>query len=138
MRTLLPVTKTRSKRKLQCQLLLTLPLLLIVVACASTPLPPTQQLQAAELAITGAEQARVADFASPELNEARQKLDAARAAVREENMMLAQQLADESRVSAELATAKTELLKARMVNEEMQKGIDTLKQEMLRNTGTRQ
>jgi len=138
MPTLLPATKTTSGRNQPRQLLLAVPLLLILGACASTPLPPTQQLQAAELAITGAEQARVADFASPELNEARQKLDAARAAVRDEKMVLAQQLADESRVSAELATAKTEVLKARMVNEEMQKGIDTLKQEMLRNIGTRQ
>lgn len=133
----LPTTTTGKLRTLRCQLL-AVPLLLVLGACASMPQPPTQQLQAAELAITGAEQARVADFASPELNDARQKLVAARTAIQNEQMVLAQQLADESRTSAELATARTEMLKARMVNEEMQKSIDTLKQEMLRNTGTRQ
>lgn len=111
--------------------------LFTLIACAATPVPPAAELQAAELAITGAEQARVADYASPELNQAREKLDAARTAVQQEDMLLARHLADESRVSAELASAKTEMLKARAVNEEMQQSIDTLKQEMLRNSGAR-
>ena len=46
--------------------------LLLLTGCASTPQPPTQALQAAEMAITTAEQARVADYASPELGAARQ------------------------------------------------------------------
>jgi hypothetical protein len=111
--------------------------LLLLGACASTPEPPSEQLQAAELAITNAEQARVADFAAEDLNRAREKLTAANAAVEAEEMVNAAYLADEARVSAELASAKTEMLKARAVNEEMQKSIDTLKQEMQRNTGTR-
>jgi pyruvate/oxaloacetate carboxyltransferase len=111
--------------------------LLLLGACASTPLPPTQQLQAAELAITNAEQARVADFAAEDLNRAREKLNAANTAVQQEDMVQAAYLADEARVSAELASAKTEMLKARAVNEEMQKSIETLKQEIQRNTGTR-
>ena len=111
--------------------------LLLLGACASAPMPPTQQLQAAELAITNAEQARVQDFAAEDLNRAREKLTAANAAVQNEEMTNAAYLADEARTSAELASAKTEMLKARAVNEEMQKSIDTLKQELLRNTGTR-
>ena len=79
----------------------------------------------------------MADFAAEDLNRAREKLTAANAAVQAEEMVNAAYLADEARVSAELASAKTEMLKARAVNEEMQKSIDTLKQEMLRNTGTR-
>src|SRR5687768_547153 len=94
--------------------------LLLLGACASAPLPPTQQLQAAELAITNAEQARVADFAAEDLNRAREKLAAANVAVQAEEMVNAGYLADEARVSAELATAKTEMLKARAVNEEME------------------
>lgn len=111
--------------------------LLLLGACASAPLPPTQQLQAAEQAITNAEQTRVADFAAEDLNRAREKLTAANTAVQAEDMVHAAYLADEARVSAELASAKTEMLKARAVNEEMQKSIDTLKQEIQRNTGTR-
>jgi hypothetical protein len=111
--------------------------LLLLGACASNPSPPLAQLQAAEAAITNAEQARVADFAAEDLNRAREKLTAANTAVQAEDMVHAVYLADEARVSAELASAKTEMLKAKAVNEEMQKSIDTLKQEMQRNAGTR-
>jgi len=110
---------------------------LLLAGCASTPQPPTQALQAAELAITSAEQARVADYASLDLNNARQKLVAANSAVDARQMELALQLAEQSRVNAELASAKAEMMKARDINEEMQKSIDTLKQEMQRNTGVR-
>jgi len=119
-------------------LILPCAILLAMAACSSTPPPPTQQLQAAELAITKADQARVADYASPELNQAREKLTAARAAVHEEKMERGGQLADESRVSAELAYARAEVVKARKVNDDMQKSIDTLKSEMSRNSGNAQ
>ncbi|MGQ0700902.1 MAG: DUF4398 domain-containing protein [Panacagrimonas sp.] len=108
-----------------------------LAACASVPLPPTQQLQAAEQAIGNAEKARVADYASPELGQAREKLTAARTAVAAEDMVLAQRLAEQSRAEAELAMAKAEAAKAKTVNDEMKKSIDTLKQEMQRNTGAR-
>jgi len=103
--------------------------------CASTPPAPTQALQAAEMAIRSAEQARVADYASPELGEARSHLAASRAAVADEKMVLAEHLAERSRLDAELAIAKAEVARARVVNDEMKKGIETLEQEMQRNTG---
>jgi len=109
--------------------------LLVLTACASTPKPPSQELQAAEMAITTAEQARVADYASPELGEARQKLTSARDAVQAKDMVLAQRLAEQSRLDAELATAKAGVAKAKVVNDEMEKGTDTIKQEMQRNPG---
>ncbi|HEY9199796.1 MAG TPA: DUF4398 domain-containing protein [Gammaproteobacteria bacterium] len=111
--------------------------LLLLGACASAPQPPTADLQAAELAIANAERARVADYASVELSEARDKLTAARNAVQEEQMSRAQRLAQQARVDAELASARAEVAKARVVNEQMQKGTDTLKQEMQRTTGDR-
>lgn len=110
---------------------------LMLSACASTPKPPTQALQAAEVAISNAEQARVADYASPELVEAREKLTAARLAVEKEDMVAAHRFAEQARVDAELALAKQNAAKAKAVNEEMQKGISTLKQEMNRNTGVK-
>jgi hypothetical protein len=113
-------------------------LALCLSACASTPQPPTAALQAAESAIADADQARVADYALPELSEARQKLNAARVAVQDQKMILAERLAQESRVDAELASAKTELTKAQAVNDQMIKSIDTLEQEMQRNSGARQ
>lgn len=112
--------------------------LLLLAACASAPKAPTAALQAAESAITNAERARVADYASQELTRAREKLAAANTAVRQEQMVLALRLAEQSRVDAELATAMTEEIKARAVNDEMKKSTDALEQEMQRNTGARQ
>ncbi len=111
--------------------------LLALSACASTPQPPIQALQAADSAIANAEQARVADYASTELTSARQKLAAAHAAVRNNQVVEAEYLAVESRMHAELALARAEELKAKAVNDDMQKSIDTLKQEMQRATGAR-
>lgn len=107
-------------------------------ACTSTPLAPTTQLQAAELAIASAEQNQVENYALPELNDARRKLDAARVAVSNEDMVLATHLATESTVDAQLASARAEMLKAKAVNDEMQNSIDTLKIELQRNSGARQ
>lgn len=112
--------------------------LLLLSACASPTTPPNQALQAAESAISHAEQARVADYASPELGVAREKLTAANAAVQREDMLLAERLADQSRVEAELALAKSQAAKAKVVNDEMLKSTDSLKQEMQRNTGAQQ
>lgn len=109
--------------------------MLTFAACASAPKAPLQALQAAEMAITNAEQARVADYASPELTDARQDLSAARKAVTREEMVLAERLAKQSRVNAELAIAKTEAIKAKAVNDEMAESTEALKQEMLRNSG---
>ncbi|MGK2940503.1 MAG: DUF4398 domain-containing protein [Immundisolibacter sp.] len=107
--------------------------LLTLAACASTPQPPNVALQAAELSIANAEQARVAGYQSPELGKARVKLAAARAAVRQKKMALAQSLAEQSRVHAELASARADLFKVKAANDEMLKNTDTLKQEMRRN-----
>jgi hypothetical protein len=109
---------------------------LLFAACASTP-PPTVALKAAEQAIAVADQTRVADAASPELSEAREKLTAAQAAVQKEQMVIAERLAVESRIDAELAAAKIETAKAKAVNDEMKRSTETLAQEMQRNSGAK-
>jgi hypothetical protein len=109
-----------------------------LVACATTAPVPNLALQAAETAINNADQERVSDYALPELGEARHKLTSARAAVQAKDMVLARNLADESRVSAELASAKAEQIKANEINENMKKSIQTLNQEMQRNNGEQQ
>ena len=120
------------------QLITAVGILFSLVACATVPQPPNQELAAAEMAINSADQARVSDHASAELHEARTKLAAARAAVQQEKMILAQQLAEQSRVDAELALAKAEATKAKAINDEMLKSTDVMKQEMQRNTGDKQ
>jgi ribosome-associated translation inhibitor RaiA len=107
-------------------------------ACAAQPQPPTQALQAADSAITNAEQSRVADYASAELTVAREKLAAARVAIRKDEMEQAEYLAMESRVHAELAYAQAEEVKAKAVNDEMQQSIDTLQDEINRTSGVPQ
>lgn len=111
---------------------------LVLAACAAAPLPPTAELQAAEQAIDSAEQARVADYASPELAAARVKLTAANSAVQLKEMDMGRRLAEESKVDAELALVLSQATKAKQVNDEMQKSTNSLKQEMQRNTGAAQ
>jgi hypothetical protein len=131
----IPLAKTKETRFLSLRLAPTIAVLTLISGCASTPQPPTAELQAAEQAIANAERARVADYASVELSEARDKLSAARSAVQQEKMVQAQRLAQQSKADAELASAKAEVAKSRVVNEQMQKGTDTLKIEMQRKTG---
>jgi hypothetical protein len=107
-------------------------------ACASPPPPPTQEISAAEQSLTDAEQARVAQYALPELQEARSKLAAARKAVQDEQMVKAKRLALEASASIKLASAKADLAKAEEVNAQMKKNIQVLEEEMQRTQGVQQ
>jgi uncharacterized protein DUF4398 len=109
---------------------------LLFTACA-TPPEPTVAMKSAEQAIAVADRTRVADTASPELNEARAKLTAAQTAVQDKRMIEGERLAQESRADAELASAKMEASKAKAVNEEIRGSTETLRQEMQRNSGAR-
>jgi hypothetical protein len=101
-------------------------------ACASAPPAPESALDAAKVAITNAEKADANRYAGAELGEAREKLVQARGAVQQEQMILAEQLAQQSRVQAELASARTGAAKAAEVNAEMERGADALNEEMQR------
>lgn len=111
---------------------------LMIAACASTPPAPSSQLQAAQQAISNAERTDAGRHAAAELSEARSKLAAANTAVQEERMVTAAQLADQSRVEAELAAARTAAVKAKAVNDEMKRSTGTLIDEMQRSTGEQQ
>ena len=106
--------------------------LMLASACASTPPAPVAALDAAKVAISNAERADAGHFAGPELDEARQKLALADTAVSEEGMMQAERFAQQSRVQAELASARTDEAKAAAVNKEMERGADALTEEMKR------
>ncbi|MFO1388455.1 DUF4398 domain-containing protein [Cellvibrio sp.] len=108
--------------------------LIFISGCASTP-PPDSQITAAETAIKLAEQAQVTDYASPELVEARKYLADARTEISEKNMTRAARFAQRAQLNAELATAKTAAVKAKEVNDELQKGTSVIKQELQRNEG---
>lgn len=112
---------------------------LALVACASVPLPPTDELQAADAAIANADKEGAVEFAPLELKSARDKITQARSAVasepNEQAVMQARELADEARADAELASARARAGRAAAVNAELQKNIDTLRQELKRSSG---
>jgi len=107
-------------------------MLMLVAACASAPPAPDSAMDAAKVAISNAEKADASHFAGAELGEARQKLAAADKAVLDESMIQAERFAQESRVQAELASARTEAAKAAAVNKEMERGAVALTEELER------
>jgi len=106
--------------------------LLILSACASAPPAPTSALDSARMAIANAERANAGRFAAVEIGESRDKFALANTAVGAEQMTLGARLAEESRVSADLAYAKTEAAKAEAINNEMALGAEALTEEMRR------
>lgn len=106
------------------------PALLVLAACATSAPAPTAALDSARSAIVAAERSDAGRYASVDLAEAREKLAQADTATQAEQMERAGQLAVESRVSAELAAARTEAAKAAAVNKDLGKGTKALVEEM--------
>lgn len=129
----LPLHNLRQKGRL-CALVL---MVLLLGACASAPVPPNEALAAARDAIVTAEESGARQYAGSELDEARQQLIKAEQAVDDENMTLAERHAYQARVSAELASARSESSKALAINREMERGAEALTEEM-RRTGEQQ
>jgi hypothetical protein len=117
--------------------IISLAAVLLVAACATTKPDPAPAIAAAEQAIAAADKTRVADSVSPELSESREKLAAAQAAALKHQPVEAGRLAVESRADAELASARIELSKAVVVNDEMKHSTATMTEEMQRNTGVK-
>jgi ABC-type molybdate transport system substrate-binding protein len=108
---------------------------LFLASCASTPPAPTAALEAAHLAISNAERADAGKYAAAQLEEARYSLASANTAVAGNRMIVAEELANESRTEAELASATTAQNKAQAVNAQMQRSNGTLNEELQRNAG---
>jgi len=106
--------------------------ILLLTACATAPKAPNAALSEARVAISTAEKADASRYAGPDLIEAREKLVQADNAVKDERMIQADRLAQQSRIAAELATARTETAKAEAVNAELSKGLDALNEELNR------
>lgn len=100
--------------------------------CVSAPEPPIASLTKAGDAIASAEQSDARQYAGAELDEARQKLMQAQDAVKAERMVDAEHWAQQARVVAELATARTAAAKASLVNRQLHQDADALNEEMKR------
>lgn len=105
----------------------------ILAACATNPSPPGSSYVVAQVAIANAEKMPVYPFGSQELTVARQRLEASRLASLDGKPELAEMLAIEAQVSADLAVAKTSLGKTSAVNQQMQDQSNAIRQEMQRN-----
>lgn len=110
---------------------------LALSACAAAPPLPSDALQAADIAITTADADKAAEFAPVELQAARERLSSARAAIAKDPdsqaVLTARRLAIEAQSDAELASAKARQARADAVNAELQKNIDTLREELRRS-----
>ena len=130
-------TRTRLSRHVRLAASLALTAAFLGACASAPPAPPNNALTAARQAIAQAEQADAQQFAAAELDDSRDRLKRAERAVAAENMILAEQLAQESRISAELAFARTESAKATEINREMSRSAEALRDEM-RRTGEQQ
>lgn len=107
-------------------------LLILSNGCASSQPPPTKSLLAAQIAIDNAERSRAGEYAAAELMQARDLLNRSNLALTQKNQSSAEQLAQQSLVTTQLAVARAELAKAQVINTEMTKSIAQLDQEMQR------
>ncbi len=112
---------------------------LALSACAASPPLPNDALQAADIAIATADGEKAAEFAPVELKAARDHLAGARAALgkdpSEKDVIRSRRLADAAQADAELASARARNARASAVNVELQKNIDTLREELRRSGG---
>lgn len=111
---------------------------LLLGACATAAVAPTSAMDAARAAIVNAEQMDAGQYAGAELDAARQKMLRAERAVNAdddgaENMMLAERYAQQARVEAELALARTEARKADEINEDLLRTVEALEAEIRRS-----
>ena len=105
---------------------------LIAAGCAGEPERPTPQATRAQTLIDQAEKAGAQQYAAADLERARDKLQAANAALEKGKEEIADQYATEAAADAELATARTSSAQARKAAEEVKAGAQTLGEEAAR------
>ena len=105
-----------------------------LAGCANDP-PPKAQMAASQTAL---EQARMSGAdqgaAAADFNAAQQKLERAEAAYRARDYALAQRLASEAEVDAQLAQARTGSAKSTQALAEINAGIRAMRDEIQRST----
>jgi membrane-bound lytic murein transglycosylase len=107
---------------------------LVAAGCAAEPKQPTPQATRAQTLIEQAEKAGAQQYAAADLERARDKLQAANAALEKGKEEIAQQYASEAAVDAELAAARTSSAEARKAAEEVKASTQTLGEEATRKS----
>jgi len=103
----------------------------LLTACASVP-PPEGEMEKADLAFRNAEVAQGTQYAPLETRLAREKLEKARAAMRNGDNLEARRLAEEAKVDAVLAETKSHTAQRQTAAEEIQRDIDAIREEAAR------
>jgi hypothetical protein len=106
----------------------------VAAGCASKPARPTEEMTRAQTLVDQAEQGGAQQYASAELTQARQKLQAADDASDKGKTDVAQRLASEATLDAQLAVAKTNAGKAQSAATEVNQSVETLRREANRGT----
>jgi hypothetical protein len=103
---------------------------LLVVGCASAP-RPAEDLARAKSLVQQADAGNVQRYAAVELNQARDKLQAAERADTEEEFDIARRRANEAAADAELASALARRREIQQAVAEQQKSLATLRQQIM-------
>jgi len=101
---------------------------ILLAACGSVP-PPQEQLAAADLAIRAADEAEAGARAAAPLNQARDKLERARATLEAKEHLAARRLAEQALVDAQRAEAEASAAAAGEDLEQMQRSLEDLRRE---------
>jgi hypothetical protein len=105
-----------------------------LVGCSAAQ-PPRDTLGAAELAVRRAQVSTASQHAGAELLMARDKLEAAKRAMRGERYEEARRLAEQALVDAQLAETTARTVEAQRVAREMRANIESLRRETERSSG---
>ena len=113
-----------------------LPLCLGVTAFigCSTVRPPDENVAKAELAVREANQTKAQQYSPLELQLARDNLEKATKAMKDEDYVQARRLADKALVDAQLAETKASTEEAKRVANEIRESLETLRREINRET----
>lgn len=104
-------------------------------SCASQP-KPTAQLVRAHTLIGQAEKDHAQRFAAADLQRARDELDNAQTAEKDEKYDSARSLADRASADADLASARASSAKAQQSAEQVRHSLDTLRQQLQQSPGS--
>jgi chromosome segregation ATPase len=111
---------------------LTIAALSLLAACAGQTEQSMEAIARADASIEQAEQSGARELASANLDAAKDKYSKAEVAVEKGDTVLAQRLAEEAELDAELAAATARTDKAEKAVEELHRSIETLRQEIAR------
>ena len=109
---------------------------LLLAGCAAEVERPTEEMTRESILIDQAEKAGAQRYAAAELQQARDKLRLAEAAVNDGEGDAARRLAAEATVDAELAVARTASGEAQRAAEEIHRSTESLEREATRDSTT--